>query len=85
MYEYSQAHRIAGSVWTVHRCAGVSWCFCLTWGFTKLWAFVHDYIIQKLLERLTVTLKDSDSTQRGVGTGALGSWDPCMPLRRSGE
>jgi len=64
VYEYSQAHRIAGSVWTVHRCAGVSWCFCLTWGFTKLWAFVHDYIIQKLLERLTVTLKDSDSTQR---------------------
>jgi hypothetical protein len=45
-------------------CGRVWRCFCLTWGFTKLWAFVHDYIIQKLLERLTVTLKDSDSTQR---------------------
>ena len=63
MYEYSQAHVAVRGLWTVHRCAGV-WCFCLTWGFTKLWAFVHDYILQKLLERLTVTLKDSDSTQR---------------------
>ena len=63
MDEYSQAHCGVCGLCTRPGCAGV-WCFCLTWGFTELWAFVHDYIIQKLLERLTVTLKDSDATQR---------------------